>query len=145
MLTPTATASKTPDSPRRAPRQDSTDDATHTRTILVVDDQAVVLGVVERMLRQLGLRVHATTSPHEALRILQDDADIDLLLTDVRMPEIGGIDLARRARKLRPQLPVLFMSAFVDADESAGPLNGPLLPKPFTRYDLEQQVLALLA
>ena len=118
-------------------------------TIMVVDDNALVRGLVEEMLRVKGYVVLAPTDCEEALRLAEaHPGGIDLLVTDVIMPEMTGPDLARRLCGVRPQLRVLFMSGY--AGGSAGELDGfvrgaRLLLKPFTPEHLLSEVEAALA
>jgi CheY-like chemotaxis protein len=111
------------------------------RTILAVDDEADLLEAVRRILSRLGHRVLAARGPAEALDLrLGHDGDIDLLLTDVRMPGGSGTDLARQLCQLQPGLPVLFMSGLYDIPD--GDLCGPVqvMAKPFTPSSLAEAV-----
>ena len=81
------------------------------RKILVVDDDQLVRDMTLRRLTKLGYRAIAAASGAEALEALASGADIDLLLTDIRMPGgLHGPALAKEARRLRPQIKVLFVS-----------------------------------
>lgn len=114
--------------------------------ILAVDDHETVIPVVRRMLKKLGYEVVATRSPREALAVLSDlDVAIALLLTDVRMPELSGLELAERARELRPELPIVFMSGYDDFGGRPTPFGEPLLTKPFSLRNLVQTIEARLA
>ena len=87
------------------------------RTILVVDDEQDILILLKLMLETHGYRALLARGAEAALRFLrQDELIVDLLLTDVVMPGMNGTDLARAVRELRPDLPILFMSGFVDTD-----------------------------
>jgi two-component system, cell cycle sensor histidine kinase and response regulator CckA len=87
------------------------------RTILVVDDAQDILILLKLMLETHGYRALLAPGAEAALRFLrQDELIVDLLLTDVVMPGMNGTDLARAVRELRPGLPVLFMSGYVDTD-----------------------------
>jgi DNA-binding NtrC family response regulator len=87
------------------------------RTVLVVDDENDILILVKLMLETHGYRALLAYGALDALQLLgQDNLKVDLLLTDVLMPGMDGTDLARIARELRPGLPILFMSGFVDTD-----------------------------
>jgi two-component system cell cycle sensor histidine kinase/response regulator CckA len=105
-------------------------------TVLVVEDEAPVRDLVRKVLEKRGYRVITAPRPSEALRIAgRDIANIDLLLTDVIMPEMNGRELADEMRLLRPNLNVLYMSGFTDAVslEDEAPLSGPaFLQKPMT-------------
>ena len=74
------------------------------RTVLIVDDEDGVIYCIEQTLAELNYRLITTTSPHRALQILQSDASIDLLITDLFMPAMDGAVLLDRSRRLRPGL-----------------------------------------
>lgn len=116
-------------------------------TILLVEDESHVRRVARKMLENASYRVIEAGSPEEALRILQGDPSrIELLLTDVFMPGLSGPELAERSRRMRPELPVLYMSGYLPPD-LGGPLRpeGPLLRKPFKAASLARAVRRALA
>jgi two-component system cell cycle sensor histidine kinase/response regulator CckA len=80
--------------------------------ILVVDDDPVILRVVSRLLTAEGYRVLTAADGQEAWDLLQGPQQVDLLLTDVRMPRMGGAELGRRVSTSRPEIPVLYMTGF---------------------------------
>jgi CheY-like chemotaxis protein len=86
-----------------------------TAAILVVDDNPSMAKTLTDILELKGFCVHAAHSGVQALEVLQNQA-IDILLTDVRMPEMDGVTLYRKARKIRPNLTTIFMTAYA-ADE----------------------------
>ena len=89
----------------------------NVKNVLVVDDEEDILILLKLILETHGYRALLARGPEAALRLLgQDNLTVDLLLTDVVMPGMNGTDLALATRKLRPGLPVLFMSGFVDTD-----------------------------
>jgi CheY-like chemotaxis protein len=111
--------------------------------ILLVDDEPVVLSLVGEMLERLGYRVVPAQSPSEALALAESEPDLDLLVTDVAMPELSGPELARQLIELRPGLRVAFMSAdpTVPGVEPDDLLAGaPFLRKPFTLDELAAAV-----
>ncbi len=82
-------------------------------TILLVEDEAAILKVTAMMLREQGYAVLAANSPGDALRIAREHAGaIDLLMTDVIMPEINGLVLAEKLRAIHPDMKQLFMSGY---------------------------------
>lgn len=97
--------------------------------MLLIEDQPNLRAIVTVLLEQLGFRVHAAAAGEEALAILEGE-EVDLLLSDMVLPRgMDGVEIVRRARALRPELKVLYMSGYSDAGDS---LDAPLLQKPFT-------------
>jgi len=87
------------------------------KTVLVVDDDPSILLVIQAMLENQDLRVLLANNAESALRLgEQRQLTIDLLLADVVMPDVSGPGLALRMLSMRPNLRVLFMSAFAEAD-----------------------------
>jgi signal transduction histidine kinase/CheY-like chemotaxis protein/HAMP domain-containing protein len=86
-----------------------------TETILVVDDEPFIRRLILDTLQPLGYRLLEASSGKEALRISSETGEkIDLLLTDVVMPEMNGIELARTIRKSKPSIKVIFTSGYTD-------------------------------
>jgi PAS domain S-box-containing protein len=95
-------------------------------TVLVAEDDATILSMLAEVLTAHGYSVLAATSGAGALELLeQGGADVDLLLTDMTMPELTGPELAARATCLAPRLRILYMSG--DTNDAA-PEHGPPLP-----------------
>ncbi|PTY03719.1 hypothetical protein DB347_21030 [Opitutaceae bacterium EW11] len=117
-------------------------------TILMVEDNELVLRVAERILLQQGFNVIASTDGQAAFRLCQErEGRIDLLLTDVVMPDWSGPELAQRVHEAYPRIKVLFMSGYTDdaLGRLGGDLSGaPLLDKPFTPMTLLQRVRQVL-
>jgi len=114
-----------------------------------VDDELEILALVADVLHAEGYMVLRASDPREALQLAQTLSEpIHLLLTDVVMPFMTGVDLAAKLRSLRPGIKVLFMSAFpLGAIEDHGIQIAPgeaLLVKPFTVFALSQKVRSLL-
>jgi CheY-like chemotaxis protein len=115
-----------------------------SETVLVVEDESSLLELAERLLLTAGYKVLATASPLEALRLARThDGPIQLLLTDLVMPEMDGSELCRLATPLRPEIKVLFMSGY-PADTLARQMilaeNVHFLQKPFRKQDLLKMV-----
>ena len=117
--------------------------------ILVVDDEAPVRQVVEQGLRLAGFEVHSAGGGIDALRLVQREGVVpDVLLTDVRMPEMNGVELSDAVRSLHPSVRTLFMSGY--SEEILGP-SGVLdddiafLSKPFRLNELLQRLRALVS
>ncbi len=118
------------------------------RHILVVDDEHVVLTLTSRMLRSAGYNALEAPSARQALSILElGDPAVDLVITDVVMPETDGRTLGRLIGERYPGLPVAYMSAYPVNDVfhrgAPGP-NLPFLSKPFSPEALLAMVKAVL-
>lgn len=86
------------------------------KSILVVEDDQIVRMLTVEVLEELGYRVFEAEDAPQALAILERDEPLDLLMTDISLPGISGRQLMSLARRLRPQLPVLFASGYAEAD-----------------------------
>ena len=112
-------------------------------TILLVDDSPRVRPLVRQILVDAGWVVLDVGSPEEALSLLDSDqSHIALLLTDVMMPGMSGLELAARAKATRPDLRVLCMSGF-DAYSSSHP-GVEFIEKPFRPQELVAKVRKVL-
>jgi len=118
-------------------------------SILLVEDEEAVRALVARYLRQLGYRVLEASDGPQALAVAAAARSIDLLLTDMVMPRLGGAELAARLRAARPGLPVLFVSGH--SDQAQGLLqSGALgkgvafLQKPYSTDELARRLRELL-
>ena len=88
--------------------------------ILVVDDEPSLVRIANRLLERLGYRVTAHTHPTEALAdFLKRPDDFDLVLSDLTMPQMTGLDLASRLLERRPDLPILLTSGYAGALDPA--------------------------
>jgi CheY-like chemotaxis protein len=109
-------------------------------TILVVDDQDVVRDVIRLSLEGAGHTVIEAASPNAALALIAVDSAIDLLVTDVVMPEMDAFELAERISLAIPGVRILYTSGYTDAGA-----EGPFIQKPFTPAQLVDKVNAVLA
>jgi signal transduction histidine kinase len=115
--------------------------ASESRTVLVVDDDPLVAAGAAAMLEDLGHTVIQASSGREALALVQSDREIDLVLTDHAMPEMTGVELARRLRQLRPDLPVVLATGYADLPANVtAELGLPRLAKPFDQDELSHAV-----
>jgi len=116
------------------------------RILLAEDDESMRV-YLARALERSGYEVVAVSTGTEAVPYIQSDR-FDLLLTDIVMPEMDGIELARRATELDPDLKVMFITGFaavaLNADSKA-PKDAKVLSKPFHLRDLVNEVNKLLA
>ena len=101
--------------------------------VLVVEDEPGVLRLVERVLCRAGIEVLTATGPTAALAIAEP---IDLVLSDVSMPEGGGRAVLAGFRETRPDVPFVFMTGYAERDPWLDPYE--VLPKPFKPHDLVQ-------
>ncbi len=119
-----------------------------TETILLVEDEEVVRGLTKNILMQAGYNVLDAKGGEEAICVCRaHTGPIDLLLTDVVMPEISGKEVADRLLELRPTIRVLFMSGYTDeAIVQHGVLdaNVEFIQKPFTWFGLTRKVRDVL-
>jgi hypothetical protein len=118
-----------------------------SETALVVEDDPAVREIVAAMLRGLGYRALEAAGLDDALSVLRDEARVDLLLSDVIMPDSSGPELAARLTQESPGLKVLFMSGYNEEPAGGGgaePVESATIRKPFTRAALAQRVRAVL-
>ena len=109
------------------------------RTVLVVEDNAIVRSVAVARFEELGHTVLEADSAAAALDHLSGVAPIDLLFTDVVIPGgMGGLDLARRAIEVRPEIRVIFTSGYAASIKAVGDLPGEFLQKPYRDEDLKR-------
>ncbi|MGE5646572.1 MAG: PAS domain S-box protein [Acidobacteriota bacterium] len=115
-------------------------------TVLLVEDEAGVRRLVRRMLVERGYRVLEASDGKEALAIYERQrAPVDLVLTDIVMPNMNGNELADRLRALKPSLKILFMTGYSEeAVLKHKPCSAPILNKPFLAEALDRKVLEAL-
>jgi CheY-like chemotaxis protein len=121
--------------------------ATAGETVLVAEDEALVRRLTVRALEAYGYRVLAAGTATEALAQAETAQRLDLLVSDVVLPDLRGPQLRERLLALRPGVPVLFVSGYADRD-LAGVTDGDgvaFLQKPFSPAALAERVRALLA
>jgi CheY-like chemotaxis protein len=111
--------------------------------VLVVDDVESVRRLTRRVLEYAGHRVLEAGDGVEALACLAENPTVELVITDLRMPNMDGWELAARLSGRSPRLPVLFMSGF-DEHLASATVAGPMLPKPFTPEQLDERIREVL-
>jgi CheY-like chemotaxis protein len=116
-------------------------------TILLVEDDESLRRLAQRLLSKLGYRVVAAGNGDEAVAGCRDCPDeIQLLVTDVFMPDIGGPDLARRLLEIRPAMKVLFVSGSSEAlrDAAIAQQGANFLQKPYTQAEMAKKIMDIL-
>jgi PAS domain S-box-containing protein len=106
------------------------------RTVLVVEDDALVRMAAEDMIESLGFGVLQAGDAAQALNILESSATVDVLFTDIGLPDVRGPALAEQALKARPGLKVVFASGYGETAETAGVEGALHLDKPYNRDQL---------
>jgi two-component system, cell cycle response regulator CpdR len=115
--------------------------------ILLAEDDDSMRGFLERALQRAGHEVASFANGQEAFERLQIEP-FSLLLTDIVMPRMDGIELARRASELHPELKIMFITGFAAVtlnNDQAAPKDARVLSKPFHLKDLVREVDRLLA
>jgi CheY-like chemotaxis protein len=88
-----------------------------TRTLLIVDDEDAVVDAIREALGDLQYRVITTTDPAQALKILESDHPVDLLITDLFMPAMDGATLLKKGRQIRPGLSAVLTTGAASGDQ----------------------------
>ena len=118
-------------------------------TILLVEDSDVVRDVIATLLESGGLTVLQASGGEEALALSRrGDAPIDLLLTDIVMPEMSGVELADRLERERPDMRILFMTGYAEevvVNEGILGKHRECIGKPFTQEQITKRVRKILS
>ena len=118
------------------------------RTILVIDDEEMVVNITEIMLKKLGHQIHKAHSGQEGLSVFQTYRNqIDLIICDMIMPRMDGLELVHRLRKINPRVKVLLSSgSLIDEDEKDVVNRGfdGLIKKPYKLNDLSEKIEKIL-
>ena len=122
--------------------------STKTRTVLVVEDESVIRELILEVLHDQGWNCLQAADGNGGLALIQSHAEIDVLITDVGLPGLNGRVLAERARQLRPELRILFITGY--AENSTFNLTGSnheieMLTKPFGVNDLLGAIKGVLS
>lgn len=113
-------------------------------TVLLVDDDPGVRDMTALLLGNLGFHVLEAGGARDALRMLDSDSAIALLLTDYTMPGMNGVELVYAARRRRPSLPVVFVTGH-ERFSCTGMRNVQVLQKPFLERDLSERIARALS
>ena len=115
--------------------------------ILLAEDDKSMREFLSVALKRAGHELIAREDGLQAMNVLKEDPNFDLLLTDIVMPGMDGIELAQKASDLAPQLKVMFITGFAAVAMNAKqqrPSDAKVLSKPFHLNDLVEQVESLL-
>ena len=110
------------------------------KTILVVEDTALVLSTVRMILERANFTVLAAASADEAMRLAGCAKTIDLLLSDVMMPDMSGPDLALKLKELRPEMRVILMSGYPGGGMLVLNYGWHFMKKPFVAVQLVAKI-----
>jgi CheY-like chemotaxis protein len=115
--------------------------ARQSALILVVDDDDGVRELAATILGDAGYRVLEAANGQRAIQLFEANPDIDLIFTDIVMPGLDGFKLADIAKFRRPEIRILYATAFMEyAHEKLGVVHGEVLLKPYRPSQLEQVV-----
>ncbi len=114
-------------------------------TILVVEDELSLLEIIKTALKSGGYKVIATVNPREAINIVAEGKEkIDLLITDLSMPEMDGLELINRLEAIRPGIKYLIMSGYAFGTIAKKAKNIPIIEKPFSLKDFYGKIRDIL-
>ena len=113
-------------------------------TVLVVEDEAMLLMIMAETLRDAGYEVWEAENGEAALAILRNHPDMDVLISDMRMPGMNGYQVVERAQALRPKIKVLMMTGYAHEATPLKQASLPILYKPFDFNQLPGVVQELL-
>jgi len=120
----------------------------HKNTILVVDDEVVLLALAQEQIEDLGYTVYAASNGQQALELLAKHDEIDLMFSDVIMPnDMNGYELAVKAMELRPDLKLLLASGFtaeVMKQKGLASFEVEVLRKPYRYEELSKKLREIL-
>ncbi|MBD7922259.1 response regulator [Xanthomonas sp. CFBP 8703] len=105
-------------------------------TILLVEDDQTIRELARMMLDADGYRVLSAGTAHEALAMLEQDPDVDLIFSDVQMPGGDGMTMVRELRRRAVTIPALLTSGMKHPDTAALPTHTGFLPKPYSHAGL---------
>jgi PAS domain S-box-containing protein len=131
-----------------APAVKAAEHAATGETVLVVEDEPVVRGVILEMLAEQGYRTLEAVDGPSGLRILRNHQRIDLLVTDVGLPGMNGRQLADQARETRPDLKILFITGYAESVAIADGFLQPgmeMITKPFELDNLSRRIRAMIS
>ena len=117
------------------------------KRLLIIDDEAALLFLLDRFLTRTGFHVHTCPNAHASLDLLRNVTDFDLVLVDLTLPDRDGVELFTEIRGMLPLMPVLLCSGYpFDTDSLPLPLRGRVwfIQKPFSPRSLSQVIDEIL-
>ncbi len=119
-----------------------------TETILLVEDEEALLSLTQRKLEGLGYKVLAARTPGQAIQQVNGfEGEIQLLVTDIVLPEMNGLELTQRLKEIQPSMKSLYMSGYsasVISPQEVLRAGIQLLPKPFTMITFCEKIREIL-
>ena len=116
--------------------------------ILFVDDEQELVEIGKQMLERLGYEMVARTDPAEALEIFREKPErFDLVITDLTMPNMTGIQLARELKQIRPDIPVILCTGFSekkDSEKAEASCVSELVMKPVVKKEMAERIRKVL-
>jgi DNA-binding NtrC family response regulator len=117
-----------------------------TQTVLVVDDEPLVLLNASEIIQQAGWQSLKAENSAQALRVLEEQGPVDVLFTDINMPgEMNGLELAAQVHRLYPRIHLIITSGKQHLSDSELPDHGTFLPKPYGVEQLTRTIERKLA
>ncbi len=115
--------------------------------VLLVEDEDTVRNVVARLLKKLGYEVFSAANADEAIAFFEGGVSFDLVVTDIVMPGLSGIEMSEVLKARFPEVRFLFISGYTSRELGTAPAAPPepFLPKPFTMQELAEEVRKALA
>lgn len=112
------------------------------KRVLLVEDERHIRILVSSILRRKGFETVEAGNGREALRCLRDEPPFNLIITDLNMPELSGVDLLKALRSTRPDVPIIVISAYTATDWAREALEHAVvaLQKPFSHSQLVDTV-----
>ena len=115
----------------------------HGETILFVEDNESIRDILSRYLAKYGYNIVVAENGKEALKVLDGLQHVDLIITDVVMPEMGGYELINIVKKRIPDIKVIFTSGYINSEEKES--NYPLIKKPYSLDSMSLRIAKILA
>jgi len=131
----------TPGGAPASSEEQKTGDGRKIKTVLVVDDEELVRILTENFLEQLGYKVMLAESGEEAVEIFKLNSErIQLILSDITMSGIDGIETVRRIRKISPQIKAIISSGYSSERIDSIPRDSVFLAKPYSITELQSAI-----